>query len=183
MATALEAIKRKRKFKEIDFQFSNDINNYIIRITKMNADSYQLNNDSTIDFEFISELLENMFIPTRKIADESELEKYISKYLSGIYGTEKVHRQFNVGGFLGLKADIDLGNGTVGIELKVGDKLGATEMQRLIGQVLYYKNRYYKDRLILLIAGKSEVWSIMNELLTFVNELDIRAFYVKTIKV
>jgi hypothetical protein len=60
------------------------------------------------------------------------------------------------GGYLGLKIDIDLGNGRVGVEVKLAESLlKAAEAHRLIGQAVYYQKRRYQDNLIVAVVGRS----------------------------
>ncbi|MCB9230095.1 MAG: hypothetical protein H6581_00405 [Bacteroidia bacterium] len=180
---ALDTIKKKRKYKEIDFQYSDELYAHIKGLLKLKEDNFLFNDIQTMDKSSVGILLENILIPNRKTSTESDLEKYLFDILSNILGRENIHRQFNIGGFLGLKSDIDVGNGKVGLELKIADNLNATEMQRVIGQVTYYKRRFYQDNLILLIAGKTEISSTLNELVSFINDLEISVIYRKSIKV
>jgi hypothetical protein len=87
-----------------------------------------------------------------------------------------------VGGFLALKTDLDVGNGLVGVELKIAENLTASEMQRLIGQVVYYKKRYYENNLIVFIAGRSALTSSLSELIEFLNELGAKVIYYHALR-
>ena len=104
---------------------------------------------------------------------EKAVESVIAKQLIEIYGKQNVKRQYAVGGFLSLKCDIDLFDSKCcGIELKLAKSLNATTMQRVIGQVMYYSRRRYKDNgLILLVIGtSSELDPTLNELKSFIEE-------------
>ena len=104
---------------------------------------------------------------------EKAVESVIAKQLIEIYGKQNVKRQYAVGGFLSLKCDIDLFDSKCcGIELKLAKSLDATTMQRVIGQVMYYSRRRYKDNgLILLVIGtSSELDPTLNELKSFIEE-------------
>jgi hypothetical protein len=141
-------------------------------------DKFENEKDLLISTQNVIHVLENLIVPRRRISEEKDFEKYVHDKLSRVFGKERVHRQYSVGGFLALKTDIDVGNGQVGIELKVADNLGATEMQRLIGQVTYYKRRFYNNNLILFVASKGDINPTIKELIDFVEELDIRVVFV-----
>ena len=105
---------------------------------------------------------------------EKAVEKEIVKQLSEKIGKENVNSQYAVGGFLNLKCDIDVYNGKCGIELKVAKQLNnATALQRVIGQLVYYSQRRYKDTgLILLVVGtQSELNAKLKELKDFVEQI------------
>ncbi len=85
---------------------------------------------------------------------------------------------------MGLKVDIDLGDGQVGIELKLAKELkdNASNIERLFGQVIYYSKRRYKDKLIVLIVGtENENNQVIKEIEKFVTELNVYFHYL-TIK-
>ena len=86
---------------------------------------------------------------------EEKVENRISAQLEKAFGKENVDNQHYVGGNNGLKCDIDLYNGKCGIELKLADQLdSANNLQRTLGQVIYYSHCTYKENdLILLVVG------------------------------
>ena len=99
--------------------------------------------------------------------EESNVEDRISKQLKKTFGTENVDNQHFVGGNNGLKCDIDLYNGKCGIEIKLADQLeNAINLQRALGQVIYYLHcTYKKNDLILLVVGrKAELSPKLKEL-------------------
>lgn len=105
---------------------------------------------------------------------EKAVEKEIVKQLSESFGSENVNAQYAVGGFLNLKCDIDVYDGQCGIELKVAKQLNnATALQRVIGQLVYYSQRRYKDTdLILLVVGtQAELNAKLKELRDFVEQI------------
>lgn len=183
----LDTVRRKRTNKEIkisankDFLqiLTSDIENINYGNTDL-ADLYKFDNekDVSISTDNVKRVLENLIVPRRRISKEKDFEKFVHERLSKVFGKERVHRQYSVGGFLALKSDIDVGNGQVGIELKVADNLSATDMQRLIGQVVYYKRRFYNNNLILFIVSKSTINPTIKELKDFVEELDINVTFV-----
>ena len=126
-------------------------------------------------------MLNNLIIPKRKLSSEQDLEKFIYDRLSIVFGKVKVYRQYNIGGFLALKSDIDIGNGKVGIELKIANNLSAADMQRIIGQVTYYKKRFYGDNLLVFIASRTDISPTIRELIEFIEEIGITVIYTKAI--
>ena len=114
---------------------------------------------------------------------EKKVEDIIVTHLNDKIG--RAHAQYNIGGYLGLKVDIDLGDGQVGIELKLAKELGdnASNIERLFGQVIYYSKRRYKDKLIVLVVGtEKEQTQVMKEIEKFVTELGV-FFHYLTVKV
>ena len=178
--SAFEAVKRKRTNKEVKLTldnglrkiFEHDLGGIDYNKTAL-ADLDKLDNEReiTISSETVQITLENLVIPKRKLTAEADFEKFVTEQLGQVFGKERVHRQYSVGGFLALKTDIDVGNGQVGIELKIADNLNATDMQRLIGQVVYYKRRFYNNNLLVFIVSKSTITPTIKELKDFVEEL------------
>lgn len=102
---------------------------------------------------------------------EKAVEKEMVKQMVESFGTENVNAQYSVGGFLNLKCDIDVYDGQCGIELKVAKQLdNASALQRVIGQLVYYSQRRYKNTgLILLVVGtQPELTGKMKELRDYV---------------
>ncbi len=92
---------------------------------------------------------------------------------------DKVHRQYNIQGFLGLKCDLDIGDGQVGIELKLANQLSTTNIERLLGQVLYYSKRTYKENLIVLVVGlEKEYDQKVRELKNIIEEQKVKFYYL-----
>lgn len=176
--SASDSIKRKRNVKETSLEISKELRKVYesdltyIRETGPQADIKLTAEARVISADNVVKIIKNLIIPKRRISTELTLESFVAEQLTLIFGKENVYRQYNVGGFLALKIDIDLGNGLVGIELKIVDNLNATDMQRLIGQLVYYKNRFYnKNNIILFIAGKAAIDGKTKELLSFVENL------------
>ena len=102
---------------------------------------------------------------------EKAVEKEMVKQMVESFGSENVNSQYAVGGFLNLKCDIDVYDGQCGVELKVAKQLNnATALQRVIGQLVYYSQRRYKNTgLILLVVGtQPELNAKMKELRDYV---------------
>lgn len=100
--------------------------------------------------------LKRLTIPRRKAQTEEDAQDAIGYHLGEIF--EDAVPQYNIGGYLGLKIDIDIGNGKVGVEVKLADSLldSATEIQRLIGQAVYYHKKRYMGNLIVAVVGRRE---------------------------
>ena len=54
-------------------------------------------------------------------------------------------------------------------------------MQRLIGQAVYYKKRFYDQNLLVVIAGKTNISSSIKELIDFIEEFGIEVIYLTAI--
>ena len=108
---------------------------------------------------------------------EKDVENVIARQLCEEYGPTNVHTQYSVGGFLGLKCDIDLFNSKCcGIELKLAKQIAgnSSAYERLIGQVVYYSKRCYKDRLIVLVVGTSKDYNTtLKEVQDFIEGLGV----------
>lgn len=190
LVSDLETVKRKRTSKEIKLELSKDV--YDILKSDLEGVDYsksdlvdldKIENEKaiTISLENVISVLENLIVLKRRLGAESDFEKFTADQLMYIFGKEKVARQYSVGGFLALKTDIDVGNGQVGIELKIADHLSATDMQRLIGQVLYYKKRFYNNNLLVFLASRSSISSHIKELKDFVEELGVKVIYCQAV--
>ena len=99
--------------------------------------------------------------------------------LKKIYGQSNVNTEFSVGGHWGMKSDVDLFHGKIGIELKVAEQLkSASNVERLIGQVVYYMKKQYGNNFIVLVAGKSKEYDAsMQELEEIINSLGAKFVY------
>lgn len=100
--------------------------------------------------------LKKFSIKNASLSAEKVFENHLYDYLSTKY--ENVHRQASIGGVKALKIDLDIGNGRVGIELKLASKVSIqSEKQRLIGQLHDYTDKKYDDNnLIIIIAGSGQ---------------------------
>ena len=131
----------------------------------------------------VFEKLQNLQIKKSQYTDEKNVEKIIFDQLE-IFYRDQVHRQYNIQGYLGLKCDIDLGDGQVGIELKLANKLSnsSSNIERLLGQVLYYSKRTYKENLIVIVVGLEKEYDLkIKELHSIIEEQKVY-FYYLTIK-
>ena len=125
-------------------------------------------------------ILKNIVITDSQYTTEKNIEKIIATILDSKY---LVHRQYNMEGFLGLKIDIDI-NECVGVELKMAKELNTSNIERLLGQVLYYSKRKYKSKLIVVIVGKEkeENQRKIEELQKIIEEQGVTFYFLKTMK-
>jgi hypothetical protein len=87
---------------------------------------------------------------------EEDVEKQLAKYLQIHF--RQVRRQFPVGEFSQReRIDIDIADGTFGIEIKLASLLKKTnERNRVFGQIdTYQSRRYGKHRLLVVIVGEA----------------------------
>ncbi|MBR3714222.1 MAG: hypothetical protein IKQ30_01720 [Bacteroidales bacterium] len=112
---------------------------------------------------------------------ETDVENVIAKQLREEYGSTNIHRQYAVGGFLGLKCDLDLFDGKCcGIELKLAKQIvgNSSAYERLLGQALYYSKRCYKENLIVMVVGTAkEFVSTLKEVQSFLEDMGVRFVY------
>jgi hypothetical protein len=108
LASNLEVIKRKRVDKEIKF----DSNSDFINILRSDVDNVEYGKtelsdivkiepvlQTEISFENTKLVIENLVISKRKLTAERDLEKFIAEQLRFVFGKERVHQQYSVGGF------------------------------------------------------------------------------------
>lgn len=86
---------------------------------------------------------------------EADVENFLAKNLQ--YFFDQVHTQVSVASSQRKRerVDIDIGQGTLGIEIKLAKLLTrANERNRLLGQLdLYQERKYNKNNLLLLLVG------------------------------
>jgi hypothetical protein len=126
----------------------------------------------------VIDILNKIVIKKTLYVNEKKVEDFICAELNNAIG--RAHSQYNIGGYLGLRVDIDLGDGQVGIELKLAKELATTNIERLFGQVIYYSKRVYKDKLIVVIVGTDKEYTpTVKEVEKFINELGVSFVYLK----
>lgn len=110
---------------------------------------------------------------------EEKVQNSLFGQLKEIYGQSNVNTEFSVGGHWGMKSDIDLFHGKIGIELKVAEQLkSASNVERLVGQVVYYMKKQYNNNFIVLVAGKPKEYDAsMQELEEIINSLGAKFIY------
>ena len=112
--------------------------------------------------------------------EERDVENTITKQLRDKFGDTNVHSQYSVGGFLALKCDIDLFDSSCGIELKLAKQIKkkSNAYERLIGQVVYYSKRCYKDKLIIVVIGSSKDYdATLKEVKEFIESLGVHFIF------
>ena len=115
---------------------------------------------------------------------EKRVQNNLFDQLKGIYSQSHVNTEFSVGGHWGMKCDIDLFHGKIGIELKVAEQLkSASNVERLMGQVVYYMKKQYGSNFIVFVAGKPKEYDAsMQEIEGIINSLGARFIYKEVIK-
>jgi len=85
---------------------------------------------------------------------EKSIQNQLKKHLQKRY--VHVTDEYGIEGINATKIDFDLGNGKVGVELKLAKSLfKSANMHRLIGQVEeYQRSKYTKDNLIVVVFGE-----------------------------
>lgn len=131
--------------------------------------------EATID-NVIAKIRE-LTIPKRKVKTEKDAENEIGDCLSEFF--RAVMSQYNLGGYLGLKIDLDIDNGKVGIETKLASSLldkNTSEIFRMIGQGVYYQRKRYGDNFVIAVAGtESDLdYPVIREALSFLSSINIK---------
>jgi len=119
-------------------------------------------------------------IKSKEYTTEKNVEKILcEELLTKIKKREHIHSQYNIGGFLPLKIDVDLYDGGIGIELKLAKNLDKSiDIERLLGQIIYYSKRKYDWKLIVLVVGKKEEYTgKIKELKKIIEEMDFPFVY------
>ncbi len=108
--------------------------------------------DGRVSADKISEILED-FNP--RGTNEADVQKQLNGFLRK--RVEHVRREYTVE--QGTRIDFDLGNGEVGLEVKMGKQLRrANGRQRMLGQVhTYLKNKYEEKEVIILVVNSPEL--------------------------
>ncbi len=115
---------------------------------------------------------------------ESEVENILARSLQNRFGN--VTTQALVGGkrYARERIDIDLGDGQLGIEIKLADMLRkSNERNRLLGQIdLYLERKYTPENLLILIIGKNEYAQTDNiqEIQRMIKNKKVYFYYIKT---
>lgn len=111
---------------------------------------------------------------------ETKSQRTIVKQLKEVYGKEQITTEYHIGGYKGMRCDIDIANGSIGIELKVAEQLRtAAQVERLIGQVVYDMwRRYHQGNFIVVVVGKEkENDAPMQELAQIIQNLGARFLF------
>jgi len=130
-------------------------------------------------------IINELTIRKDRCYEEAKAESTIKRQLIEKFGRENVDNQHSIGGTNGLKCDVDLFNGKCGIEIKIADQMeNANNLQRALGQVMYYSHCYYKENdLILLVAGRESGLSArLKELKEIIDQIPRVHFIYKPAK-
>ena len=113
--------------------------------------------DEETDTQKVLAELKNFSSKKMKLTTEKAFEKALYTYLDSKFNS--VDTQVSIGGVKALKIDLDLGNGQVGLELKLAEKvITSSEKQRLIGQMHDYTTKRYKpENFILAVVGNKKL--------------------------
>lgn len=111
---------------------------------------------------------------------ERRVQKSLFKQMIAKYGKENITTEYAIGGHWKMAIDVDMFNGTYGIELKVAEQLikSATNVERLLGQVVYYNRRRYNGNMIVMVVGKNtEYKASVKEVGEFIQELGVHVIF------
>ena len=132
--------------------------------------------------ETVISVLKDLKVPRRKARNEEGARDELASNLKMHF--EDVVIEYNIGGYFGLRIDLDIGNGKFGIEVKLAEAIAtAVEAHRLIGQAVYYQKRRYGDNLaIAVVGGEDELREPgVRETLSFLADLGITTVSVAMI--
>ena len=142
--------------------------------------------------DVVTTLRERITLPTTILrpitysgeSKEKRVQNNLLSQLKEIYGAGCVNKEFSVGGHWGMKCDLDLFHGKIGIELKVAEQLKSpANVERLIGQVVYYTKKQYSNNLIVFVAGKPKEYDAsMQEIEEIINNLGAKFIYKEVTK-
>jgi len=97
---------------------------------------------------------------TVRLRDEYDAQEALFDALAERFG-DAVGREKAMGGYTFTRVDIDV-DGTFGIEVKHADSLlrerggHATEVERLLGQIVLYRRHYAPENVLVVVAGPVE---------------------------
>ena len=127
-------------------------------------------------FENVYGKLKEIVLSRKKIRSEKDAESDIRDNLSLCF--RDVVPQYNLGGYLGLKVDLDINDGSFGIEVKLTESFfrNTSEIFRVFGQAVYYTKKRYGNRFIVAIVGTTNDLEepIFREAASFLNSIGIQ---------
>jgi hypothetical protein len=87
---------------------------------------------------------------------EREIQKQLYRFLGKYY--VHVTMEYGLEGLQGTKIDLDVGNGKVGLELKLAYAVyKSAGLQRLVGQIVeYQETKYNDDNLVVAVFGTKD---------------------------
>lgn len=129
-------------------------------------------------------VLQEIEISPNQIKSEKTIENLIARELSDEFGANNVHQQYSIPGYFGMKVDIDVGDGKIGIELKLASSLdnSVANVQLLFGQAIYYYERQYQENLIVAVIGNEKLGDkpFMQEIERLLNDINVGFVYITT---
>jgi hypothetical protein len=101
--------------------------------------------------------LRRQALSARIVRTEADAERALESALRQQFAA--VSTQYSVGGYLGYRIDIDLGDGIVGVEVKLAESVvsSASEAYRTLGQALVYDRRRYRGTVIVALVGADAI--------------------------
>ena len=140
----------------------------------------------SIGIQNVISVLNKIEISPNQIKSEKTVEKIIANELMAEFGANHVHPQYSIPGYFGMKVDLDIGDGKIGVELKLASSLdnSIANVQRLFGQAIYYYERQYEERLIVAVIGNSQLEEkpFMQEIEKLLNDINVKFVYITTKK-
>jgi hypothetical protein len=125
-------------------------------------------------------VIRDIRVPRRKTDYEANAQAHIEAVVKPRFAMAR--GQYSVGGYLGQKIDLDVGNGRVGVEIKLATALlKSNEAQRLIGQLVYYAKKRYGTNLVAVVVGTQRDLddSHLAELGAFIQSLGFACVFVE----
>ena len=136
--------------------------------------------DSAVDNDRVKNALDKFEVEKKgKPFTERQLQSQLTKYLKGIF--ENVTPEYGLEGKNAIKIDFDIGNGKVGVELKLAKSVFKTsEWNRIIGQMRRYTKKYNDGNIFIVVAGSPEEKkdSVWNELQEDIKEHNCKPYFM-----
>jgi hypothetical protein len=124
----------------------------------------------------VTSKLKDLIIDKRRIKSEKDAEDQIGDFLSLYF--RDVMPQYNLGGYLGLKIDLDINDGKFGVEVKLADSFlkSTSELFRVFGQAVYYSKKRYGENFLVAVVGTEYDLDepVVREAMSFLNSINIK---------
>ncbi|MCS6820776.1 MAG: hypothetical protein NZ551_02805 [Microscillaceae bacterium] len=118
-------------------------------------------------------------------ATEQAIEQYIAQKLARYFSPVHTQYKFVPGKYRRERIDIDLGEGKIGIEVKLAKLLKkSNERNRLLGQIDFYLQTHYTiNTLLVVIVGQAHDWEnkYLKEALSLLKRKRCKVFLLKTL--
>jgi hypothetical protein len=129
----------------------------------------------------VVQALSQLVLPVSLSRDEAEAVAGIARALRRLF--VGVSTQVNVGGHLGYRVDIAVGNGGVGVEVKLAHALleSSGELYRAVGQAMVYKHLRFADSLAVAVVGPTALLGrpALIEIMSFLDSVGASVAYVR----